>query len=73
MLVASRRLSTSVWSTIQSLFLDFTYFIAKNVFSHTHVFPNVECILVRKQSLLTNFHTLSTIVWSNAVNIVHFY
>jgi len=52
--------------------------MVENVLSHTYVLSNVECIFSAKffslenLSLLTNFQKLPT-VYSNVVNIVHFY
>jgi len=77
LLVASRRLSSSVSSAIRFPFLDLTYFIVETGLSHTHVFPNIECIFCAKSfslgylSLLSNFEKLSTV--SNTVSIVPFY
>jgi len=76
--VAGRRLSPSVLCTIRFLFLDLVRFMVENVLSHTYVLSNVECIFSAKffslenLSLLTNFQKLPT-VYSNVVNIVHFY
>ena len=76
LVVASRRLSSSVSSTIRFLFSTWLLRV-ENVVSHMYVLPNIEFIFSVKsfnlgnQSLLTNFQKLST-VYSNAVNIVHF-
>jgi len=76
LLVKSQRLSSSVSSASRFLFSDLTCFIVENALSHTHVFPNIECIFSAKSfslgnlSLLTNFHKLSAV--SNTVNIVRF-
>jgi len=42
--VASQRLSSSVSSAIQILFLDVTCFIVENVLSHTYVLPKIELV-----------------------------
>ena len=47
------------------LFLDVAGFVVENVFSHTHMLPNIECIFsaksfsLRNLSLLTNFQKLA--------------
>jgi len=46
LVVASRRLSSSVSTALPFMFLDMTCFIIENVLSCTHVLPNLECILV---------------------------
>ena len=75
LMVAGRRLSTSVPPAIPFLFLHFICFIVENVFSNIYISKHIfiaKYFNLGNLSFLTNFQRLST-VYSNAVDIVHFY
>ena len=68
---------SNVSSAIRFMLSNLTCFIVENLFTHTHVFLNIDCIFSAKSfSLknlcsLTNFQKLSAV--SNTISIVHFY
>jgi len=75
LIVTSRGQSTSVPAVIRFPFLHFTCFIVEYVFSNVYISKHIfiaKYFGLGNLSLLTNFQRLST-VYSNAVNIVHFY